>query len=115
MVGLALLWVYVRRHDHFYRFRNWILLANVFGLVGYVFLPTAPPRMFPSFGFLGALRARRPQPRHGFVSSPAANPYAAMPSLHAADALIVGVSSHSSAPMVVKPLWRLWPPGCGSR
>ena len=35
----------------FHRFRNWILLANTIGLVGYVALPTAPPRMFPTFGF----------------------------------------------------------------
>src|ERR671935_192147 len=44
VVGLALLWVYLRRHHSFRRFRNTILLANVVGLVGYVLLPTAPPR-----------------------------------------------------------------------
>ena len=102
VVGLALLWVYLRRHDHFYRFRNWILLANVFGLVGYIFLPTAPPRMVPSFGFIGAHR-------DGVVQL-AANPYAAMPSLHAADALIVGITL---AMICKRPLfklfWALWP------
>src|SRR5205809_896667 len=51
VVALALLWVYLRRHEAFTRFRNAILLANVIGLVGYVLLPTAPPRMFPDFGF----------------------------------------------------------------
>src|ERR671931_182534 len=51
VVGLALLWVYLRRNDAFVKFRNTILLANVIGLVGYVLLPTAPPRMFPDFGF----------------------------------------------------------------
>src|SRR5438034_9440 len=51
VVGLALLWVYLRRHEAFIRFRNAILLANVIGLVGYVLLPTAPPRMFPDLGF----------------------------------------------------------------
>jgi len=34
VVGLAVLWVYLRRHDAFYRFRNSILLANVIGLLG---------------------------------------------------------------------------------
>ena len=52
------------------------------GLVGYVFVPTAPPRLL-GVGFVD-------QHRDGLVSL-AANPYAAMPSLHAADALIVGV------------------------
>ena len=45
VLGLALLWVYLRRNEAFIRFRNTILLANVIGLVGYVLLPTAPPRM----------------------------------------------------------------------
>src|SRR5438552_3847768 len=39
VVGVALLWVYFRRHDIFLRFRNAILLANVLGLFGYVFMP----------------------------------------------------------------------------
>ena len=44
VVGLALMFVYLRRNDAFVRFRNAILLANVIGLVGYVALPTAPER-----------------------------------------------------------------------
>ena len=57
VLGLALLWVYLRRNEAFVRFRNTILLANVIGLVGYVLLPTAPPRMFPDFGFDDTLRS----------------------------------------------------------
>ena len=64
VLGLALLWVYLRRNEAFIRFRNWILLANAFGLIGYVLLPTAPPRMFPDFGFNDTLvELRRAQPR----------------------------------------------------
>src|SRR2546423_14620764 len=55
VVGIALLWVYLRRHHAFARFRNTILLANALGLVGYVLLPTAPPRMFGQFGFVDTL------------------------------------------------------------
>ncbi len=102
VVGLTLLWIYIRRHDYFYRFRNWILLANVFGLVGYVFLPTAPPRMFPSFGFIDSHR-------DGVVQL-AANPYAAMPSLHAADALIVGITlAVICRRRIFKVFWAIWP------
>jgi membrane-associated phospholipid phosphatase len=101
VVGLTLLWVYLRRHVYFIRFRNSILLANVIGLVGYVAMPTAPPRLL-GFGFVNTHR-------DGLVTL-AANPYAAMPSLHAADALIVGVVLW----MVVKHwwakvLWLAWP------
>ena len=51
VVGLVLLWVYLRRHEHFHAFRNWILAANLIGLIGYVALPTAPPRFYANFGF----------------------------------------------------------------
>src|SRR5712691_2187559 len=86
VVGLALLWVYLRRNESFTRFRNLILTANVIGLVGYVLLPTAPPRMYPDFGYSDTLD-RFGTLNHGSgIIELAANPYAAMPSLHAADA-----------------------------
>ena len=51
----ALLYVYIRHNDHFYRFRNTLLLANTIGLIGYVAVPTAPPRFFPEAGFTDTL------------------------------------------------------------
>src|SRR6266700_3905905 len=51
VIGLTLLWVYLRRHERFSRFRNTILLANLLGLVGFVLMPTAPPWMFHKLGF----------------------------------------------------------------
>ena len=110
VVGLTLLFVYVRRYMFFHRFRNWILLANTIGLVGYVALPTAPPRMFPTFGFPDTL-AEFGGLNHGSgLVELASNPYAAMPSLHAADALIVGVSlAFACRNPVAKVAWALWP------
>jgi membrane-associated phospholipid phosphatase len=110
VVGLALLWVYLRRNDAFTRFRNTILLANVLGLIGYVLLPTAPPRMFPSLGFLDTLDSFGGLNHGSGIVSLAANPYAAMPSLHAADALIVGIVLASVSRHVwTKAIWLLWP------
>ena len=63
VLGLALLWVYLRRHEHFAKFRNTILLANVIGLIGYIALPTAPPRMFPRARVHGHDQRLRRQPR----------------------------------------------------
>ena len=110
VVGLALLYVYLRRHESFKRFRNWILIANVLGLVGYVLLPTAPPRMFQSLGFIDTLGGMNSMNHgSGFVQV-AANPYAAMPSLHAADALIVGVTlAYVCRRWWSKAVWLLWP------
>jgi len=110
VLGLALLWVYLRRHEHFHRFRNWILLANVLGLLGYVLLPTAPPRMFANFGFDDVLQLVGGMNHGSGLVQLAANPYAAMPSLHAADAFIVGVSlAFICRRWWSKALWLLWP------
>jgi hypothetical protein len=111
VLGAALLFVYFRQTESFARFRNWVILTNLIGLVGYVFVPTAPPRMFPAFGFLDveALFSGLTTTSKGVSSF--ANPYAAMPSLHAADALIVGVSmAFVCKRLWAKVLWLLWPP-----
>jgi membrane-associated phospholipid phosphatase len=110
VLGLTLLWVYLRRNEYFPRFRNLIMLANVIGLAGYVLAPTAPPRMFPDFGFVDTM-SRFATLNHGSgVVEFASNPYAAMPSLHAADALIVGIAL---ALLVrsrwLKAFWLAWP------
>src|SRR5213079_3428717 len=85
VIGIALLWVYLRRNPAFTRFRNTILLANVLGQLGGL--------------------------NHGSgLVELASNPYAAMPSLHAADALIVGVVLASvTRRWPIKVLWLLWP------
>jgi PAP2 superfamily len=101
VLGGAVLWVYLRRHDAFHRFRNSVLIANTIGLVGYFVMPTAPPRLL-GVGFVNTHR-------DGLVAL-AANPYAAMPSLHAADALIAGIVLVSVCRSVwAKLVWALWP------
>jgi membrane-associated phospholipid phosphatase len=101
VLGLALLYVYMRRHAAFTRFRNAVLLANVLGLFGYVFMPTAPPRLL-GVGF-------EDSHTDGLVQL-AANPYAAMPSLHAADSLIVGiVLAIVCRRWWTKLFWSIWP------
>jgi PAP2 superfamily len=110
VVGLTLLWVYLRRNESFVRFRNWILAANAIGLVGYVLLPTAPPRMFPGFGFVDTLSGVAGLNHGSGLIQLAANPYAAMPSLHAADALIVGIClSLVVKRWWAKAFWLAWP------
>jgi membrane-associated phospholipid phosphatase len=66
--------------------------------------------MFPDFGFVDTL-ADFGSLNHGSgVIEFAANPYAAMPSLHAADALIVGlVLAAVCRRLVAKVVWLLWP------
>ena len=110
VVGIALLWVYFRAHDRFFRFRNTLIVANLIGLVGYVLFPTAPPRMFPEAGFTDTLARHATVSHDSSVVQFASNPYAAMPSLHSADALIVGVvMALAVRSRWAKALWLAWP------
>jgi hypothetical protein len=103
VVGLVLLWVYLRRNDAFYRFRNTILLANVIGLVGYVLLPTAPPRMFPDLGFDDTLSQFASLNHGSGLINFVANPYAA-------DTLILGVVLVAVCRnWFARIVWALWP------
>jgi PAP2 superfamily protein len=110
VLGLALLWIYFARNDAFVTVRNWVFATNLLALVGYVLMPTAPPRMFPEEGFVDTL-AQSSAVNHGSgLVELASNPYAAMPSVHAADALIIGFAMAT----LVKSrwaaiLWTLWP------
>ncbi len=110
VVLVALLWTYFFFHAAFAPLRNWLITANLIGLVGYVAVPTAPPRLFPEEGFVDTL-AQSAALNHGTgLVQLASNPYAAMPSLHGADALIVGIAMASLVrPLWLKALWLFWP------
>src|SRR5215470_6605388 len=104
VIGLALLWVYLRRHEGFTRFRNTILLANLVGLLGFWLMPTAPPWMFPDKGFVAGVN------HSSALRQTVGNSYAAMPSLHAADALIVAFFLVTTSRTIwAKALWVVWP------
>lgn len=111
VVGLALVWVYVKAHDRFYGFRNTLILGNLIGLVGYVLLPTAPPRMFPEAGFTDTLATFSAVKHSSTFVAFSSNQYAAMPSLHALDSLVVGVVMATVVRRRwVKALWLAWAP-----
>jgi hypothetical protein len=110
VVGLVLLWVYFRRNEAFLRLRNTLLLVNVLALVGFVAMPTAPPRLFPEWGFVDTLAASSALNHGSGLVQLASNQFAAMPSIHAANALIVGFAMASlTRSRVAKVLWTLWP------
>lgn len=85
-----LIWLYLSRNRAFYYVRNMFLIAMGLALVGYVVFPTAPPRLLPEWGFTDTVV--------GLVGEKAArgaellyNPFAAVPSMHVAFALMIGV------------------------
>jgi hypothetical protein len=98
-----LLWVYLWRNDAWSYLRNTVIIGFSIGIVGYLSYPCAPPRLLPEslgYGFVDTLQHGSASAQGGLVSA-LANPYAAMPSLHTATALLVG----SSGVLLCRSLW----------
>jgi PAP2 superfamily len=108
----ALIYLYVRHNGSFYFVRNMLMIAMAIALVGYTVFPTAPPRFFPEWGFIDSVSdLTGMHVSHASASMTALfNPYAAVPSMHVAFALMIGwpLASLSRTP-VARVLWRLYP------
>ncbi|HTA37372.1 MAG TPA: phosphatase PAP2 family protein [Solirubrobacteraceae bacterium] len=108
----ALLYLYLRRNSSFYFVRNMFMIAMAIALVGYIVFPTAPPRFMPEYGFIDTvsdLTGVHVSHTSGLMTT-LINPYAAVPSVHVAFALMVGwplakLSKHS----VVRIVWAVYP------
>lgn len=108
----ALLYLYLRHNRSFYFVRNMFGIAFVIALIGYVVFPTAPPRFMPEWGFIDSVSdVTGVHVSHQSASMTALfNPYAAVPSMHVAFALMVGwplakLARHSA----VRVLWLTYP------
>lgn len=86
-----LLFIYFRRNHAYYFVRNVILATSFAALIGYLLLPTAPPRMLAGLGFVDTLQQTAVNHESDIVAA-FSNPYAAMPSLHTAYAVIIGAA-----------------------
>ena len=83
------IWVYVRRHHAYTLLRNVLFATFMLAVPGYILYPTAPPRLLPSEGFTDPLMSATLN-QQGTLVTLFGNPYAAMPSLHTATAILVG-------------------------
>lgn len=103
-----LIWLYVARNHAYYFVRNMFMIAMFFALVGYVLFPTAPPRFLPEWGFQDTVADM-----FGDASQSAGvlyNPYAAVPSMHVAFALMIAVPAMQlMRHWVLKALWSFYP------
>ena len=108
----ALLYLYVRHNGNFYFVRNMFMIAMAIALVGYTVFPTAPPRFMPEWGFIDTVADLTPvNVSHTSASMSAFfNPYAAVPSMHVAFALMIGWPlARLSRRSPVRILWMLYP------
>jgi hypothetical protein len=87
----ALVWLYLFRNSSFYFVRNMFLVAFAVALIGYSAFPTAPPRFFPEWGFFDAVSDFTGIPQDSVTIGRLFNPYAAVPSMHVAFALMISV------------------------
>ena len=77
---------------------------------GYILYPTAPPRLLPDRGFVDPLQSAALN-QQGTLVKLFGNPYAAMPSLHTATAILVGVDRRArhAAPARARSMWAFYP------
>jgi len=104
-----MVWLYLYRNEHFYFVRNLFMVAMGLALVGYALVPTAPPRFFEELGFVDSLDKVSVNHDSAFVQM-FVNPYAAIPSMHCAFALMIGVTgARVSRRLVTRAIWCLYP------
>jgi hypothetical protein len=108
----ALLYLYLRHNRNFYFVRNMFLIAMAIALVGYTVFPTAPPRFMPEWGFMDTVADFTPVKvsEHSPSMSALFNPYAAVPSMHVAFALMIGWPlARLARSSVVRVMWIVYP------
>ena len=86
----ALVWLYLFRNQSFYFVRNMMITAMFLALIGYAAFPTAPPRFFPEWGFFDSVADLTGVRSDSVAANALFNPYAAVPSMHVAYALMIG-------------------------
>jgi hypothetical protein len=101
----VLVWVWFARPAAFRLARDTVVATQAIALLGYVLVPTAPPRMIAGLGYADVASLGT----HG-IERLLMSPYAAMPSAHAALALIVAIVVFTQArPWPVRALAALYP------
>jgi hypothetical protein len=107
---LTLAFIYLRRNPSFYFIRNMFMVAMGIALVLYAAFPTAPPRFMPEWGFQDSVAHFTGLTSEGSSANALYNPFAAVPSMHVAFALMLALPmAHLARRRVVKVLWLTYP------
>jgi membrane-associated phospholipid phosphatase len=106
----VLVWLYLRHNKQFYFVRNMFMVAMGLALVGYLAMPTAPPRFLPELGFVDTIAYYADVHHDSAFVTLFFNPYAAVPSMHVAFALMLAIPTMQLVRRrVVKLLWACYP------
>ena len=105
-----LIWLYLFRNESYYFVRNMFVVSMGFALIGYTLYPTAPPRMFPQHGFVDTINDFSNVNHDSALAKIFINPYAAVPSMHCAFALMIGATGVAVCRhWWAKVWWAFWP------
>jgi hypothetical protein len=106
----ALVFIYLFHNERFYFVRNMFMVAMGIALMGYILYPTAPPRFFPEWGFQDAVSQFTGVAQDDVKVNALFNPYAAVPSMHCCNALLIGWSlAQMCRWRVARIAWALYP------
>ena len=105
-----LLYLYIAHNRSYYFLRNMLFVGMAIGLIGYGLFPTAPPRFLTEWGFIDTITQVTGVSGNSTIANVFFNPYAAVPSMHVACAVMLGwtlarLVRHRAA----KVFWALWP------
>ena len=104
-----LIWLYIARNQAYYFVRNMFMVAMSLALVGYLAYPTAPPRFLPEWGFTDSVASLVGESAENSANV-LYNPFAAVPSMHVAFALMIAVPAVALVRnRVIKGLWAMYP------
>jgi membrane-associated phospholipid phosphatase len=107
--GAFMLWLFFTHRQSFAFVRNMFMIAMGIALIGYVVFPTAPPRYLPEWGFNDTV-ANYVGNHTANTASVLYNPYAAIPSMHVAFALMIGIpGARLTKTRWLRPLWYFYP------
>jgi hypothetical protein len=107
---LTLAYIYMYRNASFYFVRNMFMVAMAIALLGYGLYPTAPPRFMPEWGFQDSVADFTGVTADSPTSNVLFNPFAAVPSMHVAFALMLGLTMAKMVrPRWARALWLVYP------
>ena len=105
-----LLYLYIAHNRSYYFVRNMLFVGLAVGLIGYGVFPTAPPRFLPEWGFIDTIQQVTGVSGNSTIANVFFNPYAAVPSMHVACAVMLGWTfARLVRHRISKVLWALWP------
>ena len=109
VILITALLVYVISRKRYFYYRSVMLISFVIAIIVFMAFPLMPPRFIDGYGFLNTVAAFGPSWYSREETGNYYNLYAAMPSLHLAWTLILGVLFFRVGPLWLKGLGVLYP------